>query len=132
MFNLSRTPYGFILKTDWKWLIKLAWGKRLLTSRARKQGLEAYPKCLTAAVSLWNRWMIRGLLNPHDAYYVVHTKRAILKQTARKPPKTRSLTDQEIVEIQTSRADLRKSGNYAEADKLRDILVKSGVVVSDT
>ena len=120
-------------------VIEAAWGPSRVSSRTRGMTLSAYPGEITAALGSWKRWL------SEDRNYVsivIAKKKAQARIDAAlgraqgdpeavEPDPLVSITQDEIDDMLAERADLRAARQFAEADRIRDYLVRHGVEVQD-
>ena len=125
MLHTSRNPA----------LIRIAWGPRRATSSTRYGTVEsAYPREVTASLSLWAQWVRSGLWRwlTWRWQVVVPPSRAVARvREAIAGVSKPGLGDDEIARLTAARAAHRAAGEYAEADRIRDHLRAHGVEVRD-
>ena len=133
-----RRLYGDVFEITNPDIIRGAWGSRRVSSRRRGMAVAAYPKRVTAARVLWERW----LSETRPETVVIAKKKAQARIDAAlgraqgdpeavKPDPPVSITQDEIDDMLAERSDLRAARQFAEADRIRDYLVRHGVEVQD-
>ena len=144
MFRLSwgnkSLWYNPVLQTDWAWLIKIAWGKRRVSSKAM-EGTQAYPKDVAGSLVLWVSW-IKGSLTEGTQYIVIssdpesghgarYKKELEAKDKEAEAAKLRAEVEKNLESMQQERLEARASRDFARADAIRDTIVAAGFTVSD-
>lgn len=127
MLKISR---GLVLTTNWKWLIRLAWGDRILHSESERS--SAYPSEVAASIYLWWSWIRSGgrlsfLVDPPQKVKITEEER---------PPTPKRLAPLEIdsktvSDLIARRDKLRAEKRYKESDDIRDRLIAMGVEIRD-
>lgn len=129
-------PWGPIITTDWQWLIRLAWGKRRVSSRA-PAGTRAYPREVSASAALWLAWIRdnRGedIVVVQDTASDIHSMAAELRARWDREAQEAAafLSDEDAAELERQRSEHRAARRFAEADAIRDRLIASGRAVGD-
>lgn len=133
-------PDGVLAISD-PLIIRAACGPRRISSRSRGLDLNAYPNEVSAGKGLWLDW----ISTPKTSVQIVIAKKlaqaridAALKnsgifrdpETVEREPAS-EITDEEVSDMMDERAELRRERRFAEADMIRDYLVRHGVDVSD-
>lgn len=128
-----------ILETDWKWLIRLAWGDRRISSRAPNIS-SAYPATVKAALPLWVRW-IKSERKRRREYVVIseegadHGAEYVSRLEAVEAEKAKADHRAAVVatldDLMRQRDEARKLKNCALSDELRQKIVDAGFVVAD-
>jgi hypothetical protein len=130
-------------------LLKLAWGPRRVSSKYQKDSsVYAYPREVTASHRLWFIWIFRGkdsgLLRwlRGDCRVVFPNYKAEKRILDSLPLEYSSKTEckklkgvvnkEEISKLIEKRNLLREQKNFAEADKIRDLLISYGEIVMDS
>ena len=137
--SVSQLPEGVHTITDPE-IIRAAWGPRRVSSRNRGMDLDAYPKSVTAAKGLLLDW----INNPVSQIRVVIAKKkaqaridaalgfnALSDAEMHEPEPIAKISQEEIDDMMQERVELRTARKFAEADKIRDYLVRHGVNVQD-
>lgn len=140
MFKVKRLSNGaLLLTTDWQWLIRLAWGKRRVSSKCSPH-VKAYPGELSATLTVWKEW-IKKNWRRKTIYIVVENdgfdhgaafaeeikKRQEKEQKDAKKRETLARLDQ----LKAAREQARKEKNFVLADQIRDEMIAAGIVVKD-
>ena len=129
-------PWSPIITTDWQWLIRLAWGKRRVSSRA-PAGTRAYPETVGASLKLWLGWIMakRGYeaVVVQDTANDIHAMAAELRARWEREAQEAAafLSDEDAAELERLRSEHRAARRFAEADAIRDRLIASGRAVGD-
>ena len=131
--------YRPFIQTDWKWLLRRAWGRRRVSSKAAP-GTKAYPDLVGAVIPLWFAWIRQNAFSQrmhivvthdgtdHGGNYVAEilAKEAATEQQAKRDDVTARLDD-----LQKRRAIARSAKDWALADSIRDEIVAVGLIVAD-
>jgi hypothetical protein len=120
-------------------IIKAAWGPRVTSSKTRGMNLQAYPDKVGAGKGLWIAWISR---KKDYVSVVIAKKKAQARidaaigikhddpEMAQAEPLA-PITQEEIDDMLAEREELRASKDFEGADKIRDYLLKQGVIFSD-
>lgn len=131
--------YNPILRTDWVWLIQLAWGERRVSSRAAS-GTQAYPELVAASLSCWIAWtrqnwkrkapyiVVSGSGADHGADYAAEIAERAAQEAMRQ---IRANVESRLSSLQEQRRAARAAKDFATADKIRSEIEAAGFVVND-
>lgn len=135
------------IETDWKWLIRLAWGERRVSSRAAP-GTEAYPRSVAATFSVWIAWVMHTRKwrfdcvvvsaegADHGAAYIERLaaedaqREAAARATAAEAEK-RVFAETRLAEMQARRDAARAAKDFALADQIRAEIIAAGFEIAD-
>lgn len=137
MFEINKNG---IIRTDWQWMIRLAWGKRRVSSRA-EDGTKAYPEGVTASWRMWADWIVRNWNNKETSVVVTakgadhgadYAQEIAARAEAERVEAIRStMTQERIADLQKQRHTARAAKNFILADRLRAEIESAGYVVND-
>lgn len=146
MFSVRMNKHNLlnpVIETDWQWLLRLAWGKRRVSSRASDEFFIRYNNKYsrtTAALSLWLRWIYRTLRYNRDyvlidtdkeGYGVAYAMELIAAAKKEQEEAARNAMAKRLDDLQAQRAKARAERDFELADRLRDEIVAAGFIVSD-
>ena len=139
-FQLHRWPNGnWHLRTDWQWIIRLAWGKRRISSRA-DAGTMAYPESVGANVSMWLDWVKQNLARSEPHIVVTprgadHGEDYLAVLAARTADKTKAAhiadVTARLADLHAAREIARANKDFSLADKIRSEIERAGIIVND-
>ena len=129
-----------VLTIKSQFLIALAWGPRRATRNTRYGVVERlYPRQVSAHYRMWFRWFRSGIWAhlTRNVAIVIPTVHA--GQKARTAKQAITLSEgrvavdntHRIKELSAKRQSMRESGQFEEADLLRDEIISLGGSVSD-
>jgi hypothetical protein len=144
MFNISWyrfSPwYNPIIQTDNQWLIRAAWGKRRVSSKAIK-GTPTYPGDVAASLLMWVSWTRYAFLRK-ETYVIIdggaeggHGERYMEDMRAKaednRIAEVKAEMGLRLAGLQHERQEARAAKDFARADALRDEIEMAGFVVAD-
>jgi hypothetical protein len=144
MFNMTwhqkSAWHNPVVKTDWKWLIALAWGKRRVSSRAAK-GTKAYPADLGGTLSIWFAWLRKNAFrsevkvvisgDPEGGHGALYYQELLEKAEVARLQGIKNDMALRIDDLQKKRVEARKNKDFELADAIRDEIVQAGFQVQD-